>query len=86
MVSLADFLVRQSRSGSSSKLDKISSLIHWEKYRYRLKKILSRSGDGPPSYDEVSMFRILILQRIYNLSDPQMEEMGGFTYEVQRLY
>ena len=75
MVSLADFLVRQSRSGSSSKLDKISSLIHWEKYRYRLKKILSRSGDGPPSYDEVSMFRILILQRIYNLSDTQMEEM-----------
>jgi IS5 family transposase len=50
-------------------------LVKWEKLRYRLKKILDRAGDGRPPYGEICMFRILILQNLYNLSDRQMEDM-----------
>ncbi|MDR1675367.1 MAG: transposase, partial [Tannerella sp.] len=38
----------------------------------RLSK-LSKGGGGRPPYDYVLMFKILILQRYYNLSDDQVE-------------
>lgn len=50
-------------------------MIHWERFRYRLKKILDRSPSGCPPYDELCMFRVMILQNLYNLSDRDMEEM-----------
>lgn len=49
--------------------------MKWERLRYRLKKILDRSSEGRPPYDELVMFRAMILQKLYDLSDPQMEEM-----------
>lgn len=72
MSSFAELLVTQRRI---SDLDKMSELIHWERFRYRIKKLLDRSPDGRPPYDEMCMFRIMILQGLYNLSDRQMEEM-----------
>lgn len=71
-MSFAELLVTQRRV---SDLDKMYSLIHWERFRYRLKKVLDRSSDGRPPYDELCMFRIIILQNLYNLSDRDMEEM-----------
>ena len=32
-----------------------------------------KGAGGRPKYDEVMMFKILILQRMYNLSDDEME-------------
>lgn len=71
-MSFAEMLVTQRRE---SYLDKIFGLVKWERLRYRLKKILDRSSDGRPPYDELLMFRVMILQKLYDLSDPQMEEM-----------
>lgn len=42
-MSFAELLVTQRRV---SDLDKMYSLIHWERFRYRLKKVLDRSSDG----------------------------------------
>ncbi len=71
-MSFAEMLVTQRRE---SALDKIEKLVKWERLRYRLKKILDRSSEGRPAYDELVMFRVMILQKLYDLSDPQMEEM-----------
>lgn len=52
------------------------SVIDWEIFRPELKKALykeRKSNAGRPPYDCVLLFKILVLQRLYNLSDDQTE-------------
>lgn len=72
MVSLADILVTQKSKGAT-RLGKIDALINWSRFGYRLEKILVRSTDGRPLYPALSMFKAMILQRLYNFSDPEKE-------------
>jgi IS5 family transposase len=63
-----------SRAGDP--LEKLLELIPWERFRKPLKKALKRSSGqkgGRPSYDEILMFKVLVLQALYNLSDDQTE-------------
>ena len=57
-------------------LERLSLGLDFELFRsyltVQLAKI-SKGAGGRPSYDYVLMFKILILQRYYNLSDDQME-------------
>ena len=59
------------RSKGSTRLEKIEDLVRWERFNYRLKKILSRSGLGPTGYEPVQLFKVLVLQNTYGLSDPR---------------
>ncbi|WP_429976290.1 transposase [Enterococcus sp. DIV0086] len=55
-------------------LEKLNALIDWELFRPTLNHLLKKSAKGPggrPPYDYVLLFKILILQRYYNLSDDQ---------------
>jgi IS5 family transposase len=58
-------------------LEKLSSHIDFEYFRKPLEKALTKPVDnnkgGRPAYDVVLMFKILILQRYYNVSDDAME-------------
>jgi transposase, IS5 family len=58
-------------------LEKLSSHIDFEYFRKPLQKALIKEKDnakgGRPPYDVVLMFKILILQRYYNVSDDAME-------------
>lgn len=58
-------------------LEKLNSHIDFEYFRKPLEKALSKNADkikgGRPAYDVVLMFKILILQRYYNVSDDGME-------------
>lgn len=58
-------------------LEKLSSHIDFEYFRKPLQKALLKNTDkskgGRPAYDVVRMFKILILQRYYNVSDDAME-------------
>ena len=77
MVSTAcfsDLMVTQKSKGTT-RLEKISDLVRWERFDYRLDKILARTGMGPPGYQPQQLFKVLILQNLYGLSDPEMEEM-----------
>ena len=50
--------------------------MNFELFGYRLEKALRRSDEakgGRPAYDVVLMFKILILQALYGLSDEQVE-------------
>jgi len=57
-------------------LQRLNAVIDWEMFRPTLEETLYVEPKGPggrPSYDKVMMFKILILQRYYNLSDEQTE-------------
>lgn len=54
----------------------LNQFIDWESFRSTLEKALKKDKKGPggrPAYDYVMMFKILILQHLYNLSDAQMQ-------------
>lgn len=57
-------------------LERLNEAIEWETFRRALTRA-SRKEDlgkgGRPAYDVVMMFKVLVLQRLYNLSDDQME-------------
>jgi len=77
MVSLVCFseLFVTQKSKGETRLEKIESLVNWNRIEYRLKKILDRSGLGPAGYPPVTLFKSMILQHLYGLSDPALEEM-----------
>ena len=57
-------------------LDRVNRFVAWESFRPVLDKALARStGDkgGRPPFDAVLMFKVLVLQALYNLSDEQTE-------------
>ena len=65
-------------SEAGDPLQKLNSVIPWELFRKPLAKALKRSDGakgGRPPYDAVLMFKILVLQALYNLSDDQAEFM-----------
>jgi IS5 family transposase len=60
-------------------INKIKDLIDWESFRGELEEILGyanreKSKGGRPPFDPVFMFKILVLQKYYGLSDDAAEE------------
>jgi len=82
-MSLAEaFLPGVSQQGSS-RLDRIGSLVKW----YRFEKLLRRletGGPGRPCYPAVVMFRLILLQSLYGLSDVETEEAVGDRLSFRR--
>ncbi|HLG25858.1 MAG TPA: IS5 family transposase [Candidatus Gracilibacteria bacterium] len=63
-----------SRAGDP--LEGLRTMIPWESFRKHLKKTLQRKENGlggRPPFDDVLMFKVLVLQALYNLSDDQTE-------------
>ena len=53
-------------------LEVLNAIIKWEMFRDILKKNIVRKENnkgGRPPFDMVMMFKILVLERLYNLSD-----------------
>lgn len=67
-------LEKLSKLGDS--LEKLNHAIDWEHFRPKLTKVFKKQAKGAggrPPYDYVMLFKVLVLQRIYNLSDDQTE-------------
>ena len=67
-------LEKLSKLGDS--LEKLNHAIDWELFRPKLTKVFkkrAKGAGGRPPYDYVTLFKVLVLQRIYNLSDDQTE-------------
>ena len=65
---------RLSKAGDP--LEKLDAVVPWDVFRKPLDKALKRSDGGKggrPAYDPILMFKILVLQALYNLSDDQAE-------------
>ena len=57
-------------------LVRLQKVINWNIFLPTLKRAFRKAAKGPggrPPYDYLMMFKILVLQRIYNLSDDQTE-------------
>ncbi len=56
-------------------LERLDKVVEWEYFRDTIEKINKKKmvNAGPKPYDPLLMFKILILQRYYNLSDAQIE-------------
>lgn len=66
----------QALSQHGDPLDALTVPVPWETFRPALEAVLCRSKrqkGGRPPFDAVLMFKILILQSLYNLSDDQTE-------------
>jgi transposase, IS5 family len=63
-------------SNQGDPLLKLNAYIDWELFRPTLESICKKEAKGPggrPPFDYVMMFKILVLQRLYNVSDAQMQ-------------
>lgn len=68
----------QALSKAGDPLERPGGVIDFEPFRYRLEKALKRSDGakgGRPPHDPVLMFKMLVLQALYSLSDDQAEFM-----------
>lgn len=71
---LADLLTRN--KGKNEFLERVSKLINWVKIEKILKKRKKKANEvGRTPYPDLSMFKILLLQSWFDLSDPKMEEL-----------
>jgi IS5 family transposase len=78
-------LRKLSKLGDS--LERLNEHIKWEEFRETLMKALKKEAHGPggrPPYDYVMMFKILILQKVYNISDDQTEYQINDRLSFQR--
>lgn len=71
-LSFADGFVAEAAGGNAA-LEKIAAFVDWQPIGEMLAQL--RGGTmGAPGYPAVMMFKALLLQRWYGLSDPAMEE------------
>lgn len=59
--------------GRSGRLDRLLALVAWDRFE-RLLSGLREAGPGRPGYRPLLMFRALLLQSLYGLSDAELEE------------
>lgn len=59
--------------GRNEKLERISGLIDWSRLA-PLAASVRRGEDGRPPYEPLAMLKALLLQQLYGLSDPGLEE------------
>lgn len=57
-------------------LPRLAQLVQWESFRATLEKVrpqTRKSNAGRKAMDSVMMFKLLVLQRLYNISDEELE-------------
>ncbi len=67
-------LEKLSQLGDS--LEKLNNSVNWELFRPKLNGVMKKAAKGSggrPPYDDILLFKILVLHRVYNLSDDQTE-------------
>ena len=63
-------------SEAGDPLERLAQVVDFEVFRHQLRAALNRldrGQGGRPPYDPVLMFKVLVLQALYNLSDDQTE-------------
>ena len=70
-LSLADSLINGHKA--IEELDDLHNLIDWQRIEHHLRHVHS-SERGESAFHPVIMFKVLLLQKLYGLSDPAMEK------------
>ncbi len=69
-------------AGSNKRLERIESLFDWSRFEKLLKPVRSTRGRG--GYPALAMYKALLLQQWYGLSDPGLEEALGDRLSFRR--
>ena len=65
------------------KLEKLENLLLWKRLEASIIKHYARGGVGRSPYALSTMLRVHIMQLVYNLSDPAMEDA---LYEIESIH
>ncbi len=60
--------------GRNTRLDRLSELVKWYRFEKLLKDLREESGPGRPGYRPLVLFKAVLLQSLYGLSDVELEE------------
>jgi IS5 family transposase len=71
-MSFVDALFPQGLAGSA-RLDRLQELVKWYRFEKLLKGLRS-DGPGAPGYPPIVMFKAVLLQSLYGLSEAELEE------------
>jgi IS5 family transposase len=82
MESLLDFALQERYKKVSELGDKVAefdTLIEWECFRPLIGDLYSNTTEqgGRPNFDEILMVKLLVLQSMYGLSDPELERLAN---------
>jgi len=72
------------RTPTNTYLDDINTLINWRPIRTQLQSAYDASNRGLPTRDLMQLFKGLLLQAWYNLSDPGLERALNDRWSFQR--
>ncbi len=78
----AEYNIKKRKTRREKFLDRIERLIPWHKFEQQLAKKYSKGTTGRKPYPLSVMLRVHIMQLVYNLSDPAMEDA---LYEIESM-
>jgi transposase, IS5 family len=78
----AEYSIKKRKTRREKFLDRIEELIPWDKFEQHLAKKYSKGTTGRKPYPLSVMLRVHIMQLLYNLSDPAMEDA---LYEIESM-
>jgi IS5 family transposase len=61
-------------AGGNAQLDKLVSLVKWYRFEKLLGDVRDEEGPGRPGYPVLTLFRGLLLQSLYGLSERELED------------
>src|SRR3974377_1169829 len=61
-------------AGANAALDRLASLVKWYRFEKLLAHLRDEEGPGRPGYPVLVLFRALLLQLLYGLSDRELED------------
>ncbi len=65
-------------------LDEVNAALNWKRFDALLHKVFKTSREGRPSYPPLVLFKVVLLQQWYGLSDPMAEEAIGDRLSFRR--
>src|SRR5580704_9589323 len=71
-------------AGSNAVLDRLASLVKWYRFEKLLAHLRDDEGPGRPGYPVLVLYRALLLQSLYGLSDAELEEALGDRLSFRR--
>jgi len=87
-LSFADMQINQNRKASriTKKLDQINEIVAWESVLQIVKRVdkTDKKKGGAPHRDLLMKVKMLFLQHLYNLSDPELEDQVNDRLSFQR--
>lgn len=81
---LLDSTRKKQKQPKKDFLAEIDQYVDWSIYRRPLEKSFKQSAYGPNRYDVLLMFRMILLQNWYGLSDRELEEQVGDRLSFRR--